>query len=88
MSCLEKLTQVTSYERDKARQGYRSVHYDRNLITTSGDITLHVPHLKGMSFETAIIDRYRRCESSAEEALIEMSLAEMSVRYVENITLQ
>ena len=51
----EKLTQAVCYERNEARQGYRSGHYDRNLTTTSGDVTLHVPRLKGVSFETAII---------------------------------
>ena len=28
-----------------------------------------MPRLKGIPFETAIIERYRRCESSVEEAL-------------------
>lgn len=82
----EKLTQAARYERNEARQGYRSGHYDRNLTTTSGDVTLHVPRLKGASFETAIIERYRRRESSVEEALIEMYLAGVSVRRVEDIT--
>ena len=82
----EKLTQAARYERNEARQGYRSGHYDRNLTTTSGDVTLHVPRLKGVSFETAIIERYRRRESSVEEALIEMYLAGVSVRRVEDIT--
>jgi len=45
-----------------------------------------VPKLKGISFETAIIERYRRRESSVEEALIEMYLAGVSVRRVEDIT--
>ena len=61
------LTQAARYERSEARQGYRSGHYDRNLTTTSGDVTLHMPRLKGVSFETAIIERYRRRESSVEE---------------------
>ena len=82
----EKLTQAARYERSEARQGYRSGHYDRNLTTTSGNVTLHVPRLKGISFETAIIERYRRRESSVEEALIEMYLAGVSVRRVEDIT--
>jgi len=30
----EKLTQAARYERNEARQGYRSGHYDRNLMTT------------------------------------------------------
>ncbi len=82
----EKLTQAARYERNKQRQGYRSGHYSRNLTTTSGDVTLKVPKLKGISFETAIIERYRRRESSVEEALIEMYLAGVSVRRVEDIT--
>ena len=45
-----------------------------------------MPRLKGMSFETAIIERYRRRESSVGEALIEMYLAGVSVRRVEDIT--
>ena len=76
----DQLTQAARYERNEARQGYRSGHYDRNLTTTSGDVTLHMPRLKGVTFETAIIERYRRRESSVEEALIEMYLAGVSVR--------
>ena len=49
----EKLTQAARYERSEARQGYRSGHYDRSLTTTSGDVTLHMPRLKGVSFKTA-----------------------------------
>ena len=82
----EKLTQAARYERNEQRQGYRSGHYHRSLTTTSGDVTLKVPKLKGISFETAIIERYRRRESSVEEALIEMYLAGVSVRRVEDIT--
>ena len=80
------LTQAARYERNEQRQGYRSGHYSRNLTTTAGDVTLKVPKLKGISFETAIIERYRRRESSVEEALIEMYLAGVSVRRVEDIT--
>lgn len=82
----EKLTQAARYERNEKGQGYRSGHYSRNLTTTSGNVTLKVPKLKGISFETTIIGRYRRRESSVEEALIEMYLAGVSVRRVEDIT--
>ena len=74
------------YERDEQRQGYRSGHYSRNLTITSGDVTLKVPKLKGISFENAIIEQYRRRESSVEEALIERYLAGVSVRRVGDIT--
>ena len=82
----EKLTQAGRYERSEQRQGYRSGHYNRNLMTTAGEVKLHVPRLKGVTFETAIIERYRRRESSVEEALMEMYLAGVSVRRVEDIT--
>ena len=52
---VEKLTQAARYERNEQRQGCRSGHYNRNLTTTSGDVTLKVPKLKGISFETAIL---------------------------------
>jgi putative transposase len=45
-----------------------------------------VPKLRSLPFETAIIERYRRRESSVEEALVEMYVAGVSVRRVEDIT--
>lgn len=52
----EKLTQAARYERNEQRQGYRSSHYSHNLTSTSGYVTLKVPKLKGISFETAITE--------------------------------
>jgi putative transposase len=49
-------------------------------------VTLKVPRLRSLPFETQIIERYRRRESSVEEALMEMYLAGVSVRRVEDIT--
>jgi len=49
-------------------------------------VTLKVPRLRKLPFETQIIERYRRRESSVEEALVEMYLAGVSVRRVEDIT--
>lgn len=82
----QELTNASRYERTEERKGYRSGHYERNLTTTSGNVKLKMPKLKGVAFETAIIERYRRRESSVEEALIEMYLAGVSVRRVEDIT--
>jgi putative transposase len=82
----DELTSAGKYERTQSRKGYRSGHYSRKLTTTSGEVSLSVPKLKGIPFETAIIERYRRRESSVEEALIEMYLAGVSVRRVEDIS--
>lgn len=82
----DKLVNAERYARDEQRQGYRSGHYDRKFTTTSGEVNLRVPKLRGLTFETSIIERYRRRETSVEEALIEMYLAGVSVRRVEDIS--
>ena len=74
------------YERTADREAYRSGHYERGLTTTSGQVTLKIPKLRGMRFTTAIIDRYRRRETSVEEAMIEMYLAGVSTRRIEDVS--
>ena len=74
------------YERSPDRTDYRAGSYDRRLHTKAGEVTLKMPKLRKQAFETAIIERYRRRESSIEESLIEMYLAGVSVRRVEDIT--
>ena len=81
----EKLTQAARYERNEQRQGYRSGHYNRNLTTTSGDVTLKMPKLKDMRFAAAVIERYKRRETSVEEVIIEMRLAGVSTRRIEDV---
>ena len=74
------------YERTAEREAYRAGHYDRKLATTSGEVTLRMPKLKGVRFTTAIIERYRRRETSVEEAMIEMYLAGVSTRRIEDVS--
>ena len=82
----DKLCGAKRYERSDARKDTRAGHYERGLHTKAGEVRLKVPKLRKLPFETAIIERYRRRESSVEEALIEMYLAGVSVRRVEDIT--
>ena len=82
----DRLCNAQRYERSAARRDTRAGHYERNLQTKAGEVRLRVPKLRTQTFETAIIERYRRRESSVEEALIEMYLAGVSVRRVEDIT--
>jgi putative transposase len=74
------------YERSADRVDTRAGHYERKLETKAGEVRLKVPKLRSLPFETAIIERYRRREASVEEALVEMYLAGVSVRGVEDIT--
>src|SRR5580692_4666507 len=77
----DRLCNAERYERSEARRDRRAGHYERKLQTKAGEVKL-----RAQTFETAIIERYRRRESSVEEALIEMYLAGVSVRRVEDIT--
>jgi transposase-like protein len=74
------------YVRSPDRQDTRAGYYWRRLETKSGAVDLRVPKLRRLPLESAIIERYRRRESSVEEALVEMYLAGVSVRRVEDIT--
>lgn len=82
----DRLTNAARYERTEARKDTRAGYYQRSLETKAGKVNLKVPKLRKLPFETAIIERYKRRESSIEEALIEMYLAGVSVRRIEDIT--
>src|SRR5664280_245100 len=82
----DRLCGAQRYERNEARQDTRAGSYQRQLQTKAGEVSLKVPKLRSLPFETAIIERYKRRESSVEEALVEMYLAGVSVRRVEDIT--
>src|ERR1700692_2647374 len=82
----DRLCGAGRYERTQGRQDTRAGSYERSLHTVAGEVNLQVPKLRRQTLETAIIERYRRRESSVEEALVEMYLAGISVRRVEDIT--
>jgi len=60
----DQLCNAKRYERTDSRTSGRAGHYKRKLHTTSGEVELKVPKLRGAKFETTIIERYRRRESS------------------------
>jgi putative transposase len=82
----DELCRAKRYERSPDRVDTRSGSYPRRLQTRVGDVELSVPRLRTLPFESQVIERYRRRESSVEEALVEMYLAGVSVRRVEDIT--
>jgi len=82
----DALVSADKYERNAERQDYRSGHYKWKLHTKAGEVELKVPKLRKQTFETAIIERYRRRETSVEEAMVEMYLAGVSVHRVEDVT--
>ena len=82
----DRLCNAERFERTEARKDTRADSYARKLQTAVGEVTLKVPKLRRQTFETAIIERYRRLEKAMEKALIETNLAGMSVGRVEDIT--
>jgi len=82
----DQLCGAKRYEHSADRVDTRAGHYERQLHTQAGEVTLKMPKLRKLPFETAIIERYQRREISVEEALVEMYLAGVSVRRVEDIT--
>jgi transposase-like protein len=82
----DHLCNAQRYERSAERKDTRAGSYRRKLHTRAGEVEITVPKLRALPFETAIIERYRRRETSVEEALVEMYLAGVSVRRVEDIT--
>ena len=82
----DDLVGAERYERTADREAYRAGHYERKLATTSGEVAIRTPKLKGMRFATAVIERYRRRETSVEEAMMEMHLAGASTRRIEDVS--
>lgn len=82
----DQLAGAKRYERSPDRLDTRAGSYQRKLQTKAGEVDLKVPRLRSLPFESQIIERYKRRESSVEEALVEMYLAGVSVRRVEDIT--
>jgi putative transposase len=82
----DEMCNAQRYERSPDRIDTRAGHYARKLHTKAGEVEVKMPKLRKQTFETAIIERYRRRDISIEEAIVQMYLAGVSVRRVEDIT--
>lgn len=71
--------EAEKYESYANCQGYHFGHYKRDISITEGEVKLKIPKLKGLSFETAIIESFCSKKSSVEEVIIEMCLVGVSV---------
>lgn len=82
----DEMCNAQRYEHSPDRVDTRAGSYKRKLHTKAGEVEVKVPKLRKQTFETAIIERYRRRDISIEEAIVQMYLAGVSVRRVEDIT--
>lgn len=80
----DEIANAAGYERRTGRKAFRAGHYGRTLAAKAGKLSLKVPELKGALFGSAVIERCRRRESSVEEALMEMYLAGVGTRRVDD----
>lgn len=53
----DELCQARRYERSQGRVSTRAGSYERKLETKAGEVTLRMPKLRSVPFETTIIDR-------------------------------
>ena len=82
----DEMCHAQRYEHSPGRVDTRAGSYKRKLHTKAGEVEVKVPKLRKHTFETAIIERYRRRDISIEEAIVQMYLAGVSVRRVEDVT--
>ena len=82
----DAICNANRYQRSPDRLDTRAGSYKRKLLTKAGEVEVTVPRLRSLPFETQIIKRYQTKQSSVEKALIEMYLAGVAVRRVEDIT--
>ena len=82
----DEMCKAQRYEHSPDRVDTRAGNYKRKLHTKAGEVEVKVPKLRKQTFETAIIERYRRRDISIEEAIVQMYLAGVSVRRVEDVT--
>ena len=82
----DEMCNAQRYEHSPDRVDTRAGSYKRRLHTKAGEVEVKIPKLRKQTFETAIIERYRRRDISIEEAIVQMYLAGVSVRRVEDIT--
>ena len=82
----DEIANAARYERSGDRKAFRAGHYDRHLTAKAGGLSLRIPKLKGEVFRSQVIERYRRREESVEEALMEMYMAGVSTRRVDDIS--
>lgn len=82
----DDIAHASTYERTDGRKAYHAGHYKRDFTVKAGTLRLQVPKLKGELFRSMVVSRYRRREESVDEALIDMYLAGVSQRRVDEIS--
>ena len=76
---------ASRYERTEKRTAYRNGHYERQLRTRVGCISLNICRDRDGTFQPQLFGRYQRNEKALVLAIIEMYLKGVSTRKIEPI---
>lgn len=77
--------QAEPYQRTQERKDYRNGHYERDLVTTAGEIEdLPVPRTR-QGFRTELFERYQRRMAELDEAILDMFVKGVSTEQVGNV---
>lgn len=76
---------VDEYKRSNSRNDYRNGYYNREFMTSIGNIELKVPRTRSGEFSTRIFEKWQRQDQSLLLALTEMVVNGVSTRKVTNI---
>lgn len=82
---VENFVQAALYQRTPSRKDYRNGYYERNLVTTMGEIEdLTVPRTRG-GFRTELFERYQRRQAELDESICDMFVKGVSTTGVGDI---
>lgn len=82
---VDNLIQAALYQRTPNRKDYRNGHYERDLVTTMGEIEeLPVPRTR-RSFHTELFERYQRRQAELDESICDMFVKGVSTAGVGEI---
>ena len=83
---VQDLVGAKPWKREPKRRTYRNGCYTRDLLTSLGWITrLEVPRLRSGGFERRLLPRYRRRAADIDQTVLDMFLAGVSTRRVEEV---
>lgn len=77
-----KFINAKEYERTEERKGQRNGHYEQQLNTRVGTISLRVCRDRDGQFKTELFERYQRSEKALVYAIVEMYYSGISTRKV------
>ena len=83
---VQDLVGAAPWKRDCKRKTYRNGYYTRDLLTSLGWIThLEVPRVRGGGLHRRLLPRYKRRAPDIDRTVLDMFLAGVSTRRVEEV---